>query len=113
MQCGEHFRIDSSMIEGRCIFSYLLVHRNTGQASQEYVKEYERKRRTFDCAAGSDAIHRFGCESASTSDEPDEESTNPHKLRQDPTAGTPRTEPYDIIYEPEHVTNLKAQASPQ
>jgi transposase len=93
--------IDSSVIEANASLR-TLVHRNTEQAYWEYVKELAAKEGVDPEDQG--AVRRFDTKRPARRTS-NEEWKNPH----DPQAKVGRTKDgaCDMIYKPEHVTDLE------
>ena len=98
---GRHLGIDSSVIEANASLR-TLVHRNTEQAYWEYVKELAAQEGIDPEDPG--AVRRFDTKRPSRNTS-NEEWKNPH----DPQAKVGRTKEgaCDMIYKPEHVTDLE------
>ena len=98
---GRHLGIDSSMIEANASLR-TLVHRNTEQAYWEYVKELAAEEGIDPEDQG--AVRRFDKKRPGRRTS-NEEWKNPH----DPQAKVGRTKDgaCDMIYKPEHVTDLE------
>jgi transposase len=101
---GRHLGIDSSVIEANASLR-TLVHRNTEQAYWEYVKELAEKEGVDPEDQG--AVRRFDKQRSGRRTS-NEEWKNPH----DPQAKVGRTKDgaCDMIYKPEHVTDLEKGA---
>ena len=101
---GRHLGIDSSVIEANASLR-TLVHRNTEQAYWEYVKELAEKEGVD--PQDEAAVRRFD-KSRPGRKTSNEEWKNPH----DPQAKVGRTKDgaCDMIYKPEHVTDLESGA---
>jgi transposase len=101
---GRHLGIDSSVIEANASLR-TLVHRNTEQAYWEYVKELAEKEGVDSQDEG--AVRRFDKKRPGRKTS-NEEWKNPH----DPEAKVGRTKDgaCDMIYKPEHVTDLESGA---
>ena len=101
---GRHLGIDSSVIEANASLR-TLVHRNTEQAYWEYVKELAEKEGVDPEDRG--AVRRFDKKRPGRRTS-NEEWKNPH----DPQAKVGRTKDgaCDMIYKPEHVTDLESGA---
>ena len=101
---GRHLGIDSSVIEANASLR-TLVHRNTEQAYWEYVKELAEKEGVDPEDEG--AVRRFDKRRPGRRTS-NEEWKNPH----DPQAKVGRTKDgaCDLIYKPEHVTDLESGA---
>jgi transposase len=98
---GRHLGIDSSVIEANASLR-TLVHRNTEEAYWEYVKELAAKEGVDPEDQG--AVRRFDTKRPGRRTS-NEEWKNPH----DPQAKVGRTKDgaCDMIYKPEHVTDLE------
>jgi transposase len=98
---GRHLGIDSSVIEANASLR-TLVHRNTEEAYWEYVKELAAKEGVDPEDQG--AVRRFDTKRPARRTS-NEEWKNPH----DPQAKVGRTKDgaCDMIYKPEHVTDLE------
>ena len=98
---GRHLGIDSSVIEANASLR-TLVHRNTEEAYWEYVKELAAKEGVDPEDQG--AVRRFDTKRPGRRTS-NEEWKNPH----DPQAKVGRTKEgaCDMIYKPEHVTDLE------
>ena len=101
---GRHLGIDSSVIEANASLR-TLVHRNTEQAYWEYVKELAEKEGVD--PQDEAAVRRFDKNRPGRKTS-NEEWKNPH----DPQAKVGRTKDgaCDMIYKPEHVTDLESGA---
>jgi transposase len=101
---GRHLGIDSSVIEANASLR-TLVHRNTEQAYWEYVKELASQEGIDPEDEG--AVRRFDKKRPGRRTS-NEEWKNPH----DPQAKLGRTKDgaCDMIYKPEHVTDLESGA---
>ena len=101
---GRHLGIDSSVIEANASLR-TLVHRNTEQAYWEYVKELAQKEGVD--PQDEAAVRRFDKNRPGRKTS-NEEWKNPH----DPQAKVGRTKDgaCDMIYKPEHVTDLESGA---
>ena len=99
---GRHLGIDSSVIEANASLR-TLVHRNTEQAYREYVKELAEKEGVD--PQDEAAVRRFDKNRPGRRTS-NEEWKNPH----DPQAKVGRTKDgaCDMIYKPEHVTDLES-----
>ena len=99
---GRHLGIDSSVIEANASLR-TLVHRNTEQAYWEYVKELAEKEGVD--PQDEAAVRRFDKNRPGRRTS-NEEWKNPH----DPQAKVGRTKDgaCDMIYKPEHVTDLES-----
>jgi transposase len=104
---GRHLGIDSSVIEANASLR-TLVHRNTEQAYWEYVKELAEKEGVDPQDEG--AVRSFDKKRPGRKTS-NQEWKNPH----DPQAKVGRTKDGagDMIYKPEHVTDLESGASVQ
>ena len=98
---GRHLGIDTSVIEANASLR-TLVHRNTEEAYWEYVKELAAKEGVDSEDQG--AVRRFDTKRPGRRTS-NEEWKNPH----DPQAKVGRTKEgaCDMIYKPEHVTDLE------
>ena len=98
---GRHLGIDTSVIEANASLR-TLVHRNTEEAYWEYVKELAAKEGVDPEDQG--AVRRFDTKRPGRRTS-NEEWKNPH----DPQAKVGRTKEgaCDMIYKPEHVTDLE------
>ena len=101
---GRHLGIDSSVIEANASLR-TLVHRNTEEAYWEYVKELAAKEGVDPEDEG--AVRRFDKKRPGRRTS-NQEWKNPH----DPQAKVGRTKDgaCDMIYKPEHVTDLESGA---
>ena len=101
---GRHLGIDSSVIEANASLR-TLVHRNTEQAYWDYVKELAREQGVDPQDEG--AVRRFDQKRPGRRTS-NQEWKNPH----DPQAKVGRTKDgaCDMIYKPEHVTDLESGA---
>ncbi|HVQ21342.1 MAG TPA: transposase [Terrimicrobiaceae bacterium] len=101
---GRHLGIDSSVIEANASLR-TLVHRNTEQAYWEYVKELAEKEGIDPQDEG--AVRSFDKKRPGRKTS-NQEWKNPH----DPQAKVGRTKDgaCDMIYKPEHVTDLESGA---
>jgi transposase len=100
---GRHLGIDSSMIEANASLR-TLVHRNTEKAYWQYVNEFAQKEGDPRDEA---AVRRFDKKRTGRKTS-NQEWKNPH----DPQAKVGRTKDgaCDMIYKPEHVTDLESGA---
>ena len=104
---GRHLGIDSSVLEANASLR-TLIHRNTEGAYWEYVKELAAQEGVDPQDEG--AVRRFDKKRAGRRTS-NEEWKNPH----DPQAKVGRTKDgaCDMIYKPEHVTDLQSGATVQ
>ena len=101
---GRHLGIDSSVIEANASLRSL-VHRNTEQAYWEYVKELAEKEGVD--PQDEAAVRRFD-QNRSGRKTSNEEWKNPHDLQA--KVGRTKDGACDMIYKPEHVTDLESGA---
>jgi transposase len=101
---GRHLGIDSSVIEANASLRSL-VHRNTEQGYWEYVKELAQKEGVD--PQDEATVRRFD-QNRSGRKTSNEEWKNPHDLQA--KVGRTKDGACDMIYKPEHVTDLESAA---